>query len=121
IRPFYDTRSFADTILATAEDLGLQAQLPWATYRDFLRELAQRLKQFNRGNVSGASFETYWNNLLQAGGWWDETARYRGAAPTPQRLDLNQAGAQLAGDAGTFHYYLVPFPSIGIGTGNLAH
>ena len=122
VRPFQESRGFGDILLAVAQELGLERELPWTSFRELLREGAQKLWQLNRGSVSGASLEAYWNNLLQQGGWWDE-GRTSTVPVRPRRLDLRQAqtAPQFAGDAGGYPFNLVPFTSISLGDGRGAH
>ncbi len=120
VNPFHESRGFGDLLLVLAQELGMERDLPWQTFRDVLREGAQRLQQLGRGSVSGASFEAYWNDLLRQGGWQDK-GKVSAAAPRPQPLPLDRAEAEFAGAAGAYPYHLVPFESIGIGDGRGAH
>ena len=120
VRPFHETRGFGDLLLALAQELGLERDLPWGSFREVLREGAQKLQQLNRGSVSGASFEAYWNNLLQEGGWWDTNARSNAAVSVP-RLDLSNPEPEFSGSEGAYPYALVPFPSISMTDGRGAH
>ena len=120
VRPFQETRGFGDVLLALAQELGLERELPWTTFREVLRESAQKLWQLNRGNVSGASFEAYWNNLLQQGGWWDTEARAEAPVSIP-KLDLSDEEPEFSGSEAEYPYALVPFASVSIGDGRGAH
>lgn len=120
VRPFQDSRGFGDILLALAQELGMEKDLPWETFRDLLREAAQKLQQLNRGSVSGASPDAYWNDLLRQGGWWDQNARSNAAVSVP-RLKLENPDPQFAGPTGRDTFHLVPFPGIGINDGRGAH
>lgn len=66
VTPLYDTRQFADVLLATASRLGgpLAAALPQKSYVDYLKDsLAQR---FRSGKEE--DFESLWVELLRNGG-----------------------------------------------------
>ena len=119
IRPFTETRGFGDLLLTLAQDLGMEKKLPWATYRDLLRETAQKLYAADQGTAPSLSFETYWNGLLQKGGWWNPKATL--TAPAACTLDLKDPGAKFDGSEGEYPYALVPFEPVGIGDGRGAH
>ncbi|MBF8299540.1 MAG: molybdopterin oxidoreductase, partial [Dehalococcoidia bacterium] len=118
IRPFLETRGFADVLLAVSQELGMEKELPWPTFRDLLRESAQKLYQSDQGPATAASFEAFWNETLRKGGWWRQSAVAGGPSPVPQ-LDLEDPGAKFEG--GDLPYVLVPFQPVGIGDGRSAH
>ena len=120
VRPFQDTRGFGDVLLALAQDLGQGGDLPWTSFRDVLREGAQRLNQLNRGSVSGATFEEFWNELLRLGGWWDEGQASTDRIVLPE-FPITVPDAQFAGSPGDYPFTLVPFQSISLGDGRGAH
>ena len=120
VRPFQETRGFGDVLLALAQELGLEQELPWTTFRELLRESAQKLQQLNRGSVTGASFEAYWNNLLQQGGWWDNEARAEARVSIP-KLELSNGEPDFSGSEAEYPYSLVPFASASISDGRGAH
>ena len=119
VNPFNDTRGFADVLLAAAQDLGLEGELPWESSYAALQEVADLLRNAGGGNVEGASPEAYWVDLLRQGGWWDADRRAP-AAPRPPRIEL-KADASIAGSSSEYPYYLVPFEQLGIGDGRGAH
>ncbi|MBM4405072.1 MAG: 4Fe-4S ferredoxin [Chloroflexi bacterium] len=120
VRPFRDTRGFGDILLTLAQELKIEKDLPWTSMRDALRQQAQKLHQFGRGNIKAATFEEFWGKLLQQGGWWDTNAR---ALPVPfvNGLNLTNPEPEFAGDAGRYPFVLLPFQTAGIGDGRLAH
>ncbi len=120
VRPFHDTRGFGDVILAVAQDLGLESDLPWTSFRDVLRDGAQRLHQLNRGSVSGATFEEFWNDLLRQGGWWDEAQVSSDRIALPE-FPVIVPDAEFAGSPADYPFTLVPFQSISLGDGRGAH
>lgn len=120
VRPFQETRGFGDILLTLAQELGMEAALPWETFRDVLMDGAQRLQGLNRGNVTGASFGAYWNDLLRQGGWWDSRSRST-ASTRASAISLQGGDADLSGSQGDYPFNLVPFESIGIGDGRGAH
>jgi menaquinone reductase, molybdopterin-binding-like subunit len=129
VQPYFDTRGFGDVLLQLAARLGggVQQALPWATYKDALRETARRLQQLNRGSVQEADFERFWVTLLQHGGWWDSIQPSATAASSVQagaalqRVVTNFAEPVVAGDAGEYPFQLVVFPHNTLGAGETAH
>jgi anaerobic selenocysteine-containing dehydrogenase len=124
VRPFFEnrgselgTRGFADALLAVAQGLGLDMGLPGATYKEILQDGARKLFDLNRGSVQASDFPSFWNGVLQRGGWWDTTAGSIDAAPAPTRLP--EAVDPSFGGSSEFH--LVPFSSTGISEGQGAH
>ncbi|MBI2885919.1 MAG: molybdopterin-dependent oxidoreductase [Chloroflexi bacterium] len=123
VKPYFSTRSFTDVLLTVAGELGGQAkeELPWNTYKDALRETAQRLFRLNRGSIRKPDFESFWNTLLQEGGWRDEQA-------TAPRVDLRlpvlarqSQPPQFSGTDKDYPFYLHVFASAGLSDGRGAH
>ena len=120
VRPFNEprgeqlgTRNFADVLIATAQGLELELGLPGETYREILQDGAMKLYESGGGSVRGATFNHFWNGVLQRGGWWDTSARANGGAPTPPPL-MDAADPSFSnGD-----YYLIPFETTGLGDGS---
>ena len=119
VRPFHEprgenlgTRGFADVLLTVAQGIDLELDLPGETYREILQDGARQLYESGGGSVRAASFNAFWNGVLQRGGWWDTSARSNSGAPTPPPL---LDAAEPAFSAGEFH--LMPFEATGIGDG----
>lgn len=110
VTPLYDTRQFADVLLATASELGgdVAAALPHKTVLGLVKERARKLTAHGK---SGA-FETHWVELLRRGGYFDTDEipgrGYRWAAasklPDPAR-------PLFAGDEKQFPLHLQVYPS----------
>ena len=117
--------SFADILLQMSRELNLDAAAPLnrATYQDVLKDHAEKLHQLDRGSVREATFEVFWNRLLQQGGWWDESAVATGAPGAPSLINIaNEAKQpQITGPTGGNTFNLVPFQSISITDGSGAH
>jgi molybdopterin-containing oxidoreductase family iron-sulfur binding subunit len=128
VQPLHDTRGFGDTLLALATKLGgaVREALPWDTAQDALRETARALQRLDRGSVRAADAERFWVQLLQRGGWWDESFRGTAAPAAAAAAALREgaaraAPAQFAGAASDYPYYLVAFPHHTLGAGEGAH
>ncbi|MSQ23237.1 MAG: twin-arginine translocation signal domain-containing protein [Chloroflexi bacterium] len=127
VRPLADTRSFWDLLLVLGEELGgpIRAALPWATFKDLLRERFRALQGENRGSIREPDFERFWVRLLQQGGWWDEgqtgSSPQITAATDFQRFAGNPPSAQFEGSEKDYPFNLVLFPHNSLGTGQAAH
>ncbi|MDP6512370.1 MAG: molybdopterin-dependent oxidoreductase [SAR202 cluster bacterium] len=128
VRPFFEsrgenlgTRGFADVLLAAAQGLSLDLGLSGDTYKEILQDSAEKLFNLNRGSVRSADFRSFWNGVLQRGGWWDVSAKASGAAPTPPRLPEAEEPRFDPETPGRFEFHLLPFSSTGIGEGQGAH
>ncbi|HZS02354.1 MAG TPA: molybdopterin-dependent oxidoreductase [Chloroflexota bacterium] len=126
VAPLYDTRGFADVLLALAAELGgpVQAALPWPNLQALLREAALALQGQGGGNVQAQDPERFWTQLLQQGGWWTTTpptATGGGGAGNASALATGLGAAQFAGADGEYPYHLVVFPHNTLGDGEGAH
>ena len=116
VNPLFDLDplSFPDVLLTMAQELGKEADLPWANYKAMLREGSDALFNLNRGSIEAASAEEFWNNMLRRGGWWDELRNgpttVRPAEGLLRTIASKAEGPEFSGigmDADSF--YLVPF------------
>ena len=67
-----DPLSCPDVLLTMAQELGKEADLPWANFKLMLREGSDALFNLNRGSIEATTADEFWNGLLRRGGWWDE-------------------------------------------------
>ncbi len=122
VNPLYDTRSFADVLLAVGQELGgaVSNQLPWNTMKELLQTDFQTLQQQGGGSVR-ATAERYWTTALQQGGWWNEsqTAATTGA-PAGATLGPRRP-PQYDGSEQQFPFYLVVYPQNTLRNGDAAH
>ncbi len=79
VSPLYDTRASGDIILGLAQQLGLGDALPWKNMEDCLRQGWREIHQRGALDNDAASFETFWNSVLQAGVWGQDAHRERPA------------------------------------------
>lgn len=118
VTPLFDTRQFADQLLALAHELGgaTAAALPYASYQELLRESLRK----RTGSPKGPGFEAVWTELLRQGGLFEgkerkqESKRYRwsrGAAlPRPE-------APRFAGDENQFPLHLQLYRGIAFSDG----
>ena len=123
VRPFLEprgvhlgTKSFGDVLLTLAQVLKLDLKLAGETFKDVLEDGAKRLFETSRGSVKAAEFRSFWNGVLQRGGWWDTSATYTGPTPKPPRLPEWQKPA-FDGPRTVDALHLVPFSSTSLTDG----
>ena len=118
----FDTRSVWDVLLTAADELGdpLRQALPWPTFKDLLRDQLANLRQANRGSVQAPNSDEFWTQLLQHGGWWDESAPAPGSPVTSAPVG-SLAEPQFSGDPAKYPFVLVPFRHNTLGAGESAH
>ena len=128
VRPFFEprgqhlgTRGFADVLMTIAQGLGLDLGLPGETFKDVLQDGAQKLFDLGRGSVSAASFNGFWNGVLQRGGWWDTRSGSTDRMPTPPELPQREDPVFDSQDSGSFPFHLMPFASTSLGDGRWSH
>lgn len=127
VRPFHaGTRGFGDELLLLGKDQGLHDRLGLEgidnpTYEDLLKKGAEKLWMEDRGSVRAATFDGFWNGMLQRGGWWDTEARSQAAAADAVALDTNWPDVRIEGPTGDNTYNLIPFLSNSLADGSLAH
>ena len=132
VRPFFEargahlgTKNFPDMLLATMQIMeqgkDLEKEIARETFRDVLQDSARRLFEQNRGSVRSSGFQSFWNGVLQRGGWWDTEARYAG--PTPQQPPNPTAivAPDFEGPEDRDSYHLIPFASTSLTDGRGAH
>jgi anaerobic selenocysteine-containing dehydrogenase len=124
VRPFFEsrgvhmgTKNFPDVLLAMAQELDMDLGLPGEAFKDVLEDGARQLYEKGRGSVKATSFRSFWNGVLQRGGWWDTSARYTGPAPKPPRLPDKKETPGFDGAQETFEFYLIPFASASLTDG----
>jgi anaerobic selenocysteine-containing dehydrogenase len=83
VAPLYDTRATGDILISVARQSGLQGLFPWMSIKERLMDGWRQIYQ--RGAISGSAdgFEGFWNSVLRAGVWGEQTR----ADQTPVALD----------------------------------
>ena len=123
VRPFFEsrgiqlgTKNFADVLMTVAQGLDLDLELPGDTFKDILQDGARQLFDLNRGSVKAGDFKSFWNGVLQRGGWWDTSANSADGAPTPPRLP-DPVSPDITGPEGRDTFHLMPFASTSLSDG----
>ena len=124
VRPFFEargahlgTKGFADVLLTLAQGLDLDLGLPGDTFKAILEDGARQLFDEGRGSVRAGDFKSFWNGVLQRGGWWDTSAKSNDRPPRPPVLPAFQEPAFDSQDSGRYPFHLVPFESTSLGDG----
>ena len=124
VRPFFEgrgehlgTRGFGDVLMTIAQDLDVDLGLPGETFKEVLRDGATRLFDLGRGSVSAPDFRSFWNGVLQRGGWWDVGATSTDRAPSRAPALPAPQDPVFKSDAGSFPMHLIPFASTSLTDG----
>ena len=123
VNPLYATRPFADVLLTAARGLGgeVQKALPWDTHRDALRAVSDDVFNLRRGSVRAPDSDSFWNGMLQRGGWWDLNAASSLGLTAAPALTGRAPRPSFAGPDTEFPLHLTIFPSNGMNDGRGAH
>jgi anaerobic selenocysteine-containing dehydrogenase len=119
VSPLYDTRATGDIVLALAQRLGFADALPWTNMQDCLK---QGWREIYRRGASDDGFEAFWNSVLQAGVWGQNTGNEgRSAAVAAGVIDnLDVADGGKPADDG-HPFFLHPYLSAGLHDGRGAN
>ncbi len=121
VSPLYDTRGVWDVLLGLAQRLG--RPLPWASFKEVVREGARSLQGLNRGSVRDPDLERFWIGVRQRGVWRDDQNLPAATAGSPSWAEI--AGAwqppRFAGGEREFPLHLVVFAHNSLGAGEGAH
>ncbi len=117
VNPLYDTRAFAEVLLAAGHDLGapFTTTLPWESYPAMIKD--RLVKQ--QGDSRPGDPDQWWNKQLQAGGTFSPPPPARRKAH-PFELPTVQAAAPSGSDR-EFPLYLQVYQSPVLGDGRQAH
>lgn len=116
---FYNTQPMGDVLLTIAEEVGLAEALPWASMQQVVQEQAEALRTESPGNIQAADDPSlYWTELVQTGVWMDQEA----SPPEPSAGEaVPVSEPQFAGSPEEYPFYLVPYESTSLGTGQYAN
>ncbi|MDH5637804.1 MAG: molybdopterin-dependent oxidoreductase [Nitrospinota bacterium] len=123
IRPFFDTRSGADIILAAATAAKLKT--PAATTEAFVKGTIKRFRAEMHGAPVYLDDNAFNRHLLRNGGWWPEQIETE-AAPVPSGTVLWEYRDKLKAPEPEFDgaenpFYLHPFQTVHMGRGQGAN
>ena len=129
VSPFHaGTRGFGDELFDLGRALGLDldsrlglAGINEPSLQDLLRRGAEQLWERDRGSVRAATFDGFWNGVLQRGGWWDTEATDTAGVKDIKPLDTAWPETTYGDAPGGRAFNLIPFVSNSIGDGQLAH
>jgi anaerobic selenocysteine-containing dehydrogenase len=120
----YDNRPFGDILTHVGRELGYKS-IAWENMEDLVKTKMSEVHRRNRGrgSIQGATFEAFWAGVLQRGGWWDTKAQQANPGPVLASLSDSELTVQNspteAEDSGVYH--LVPFVSVGLGSGSQSY
>lgn len=124
VRPLFEargthlgTRGFADVLMTVAQGLEIDLGLPGETFKDILQDGARQLFEMDRGSVRAPDFKSFWNGLLQRGGWWDVSAKSADKPPPAPRLPKVEEPEFFPQESAQYPFHLVPFVSTSLGDG----
>jgi menaquinone reductase, molybdopterin-binding-like subunit len=120
--PLYDTRATGDIILALAQRLDFTDALPWTSMQECLKQGWREIYRRGAGDEGADGFEAFWNSVLQAGVWGQNTRNERrGAAVAAGVIDnLDVADDGKPADDG-HPFFLHPYLSAGLHDGRGAN
>jgi anaerobic selenocysteine-containing dehydrogenase len=108
MRPLYQTRSTPDVLIEVAGKLKSPIALPWKSYDDALK----------------AGFDTLgaeaWDDVAKQG-FWQSSVVSRPSSVVSRQSTTPYVPPQFDGDAGSFPYHFLPYPSQAFHDGSTAH
>jgi anaerobic selenocysteine-containing dehydrogenase len=123
--PLHDTKPMPDVLLNVAQQLGGDAAkaLPWKTYQEAVKASFAQYQKMSGGSLTGKDADELWTKAQAAGGWWSDEAEAWKAAGTGKSAgaSIQSTAPQFDGDAGSYPFYFLPFPSQMFYDGSLAH
>jgi len=113
VSPLYNTKATGDIILGIARELDLGEPMPWASMEDLLKQGWRRIYSRSAAPDNAESFESFWNTVLKAGVWGEQTLRKR-RSYAPSRQTIKNIGVEppeFAGAADDYPFILHPYLS----------
>jgi anaerobic selenocysteine-containing dehydrogenase len=73
VKPLYNTQATPDVLIQLAKQIGgsLAEAFPWENFTELLKSAYRGLFEAKRGSIVAEDFDTFWEQLLAKGGWWD--------------------------------------------------
>ncbi len=123
--PGMNPMGFGDILLQLSREMGLDGSTPlnMPTYHHLLQDQARKIQALERGSVQDADFNSFWNTLLQQGGWWDRDATADASSHTPNLAEIASLAKDpvISGPTGGNTFNLIPFQTVSLGDGSGAN
>ena len=123
--PGMNPMGFADILLQLSREIGIDGASPlnMPTYHHLLQDQARKIHALERGSVQEPDFNTFWNSLLQQGGWWDKdaTADMSPAMPNLAEIASRAQNPVITGPEGGNTFNLIPFQTVSLLDGSGAN
>lgn len=123
--PGMNPMGFADILLQLSREMGLDGASPlnMPTYHHLLQDQARKIQALERGSVQDANFNSFWNSLLQQGGWWDPDATSDSSPSMPNLAEIASRAKNpvITGPVGGNTFNLIPFQTVSLADGSGAH
>ena len=123
--PGMNPMGFADILLQLSREMGIGGSSPldMATYHHLLQDQARKIQELNRGSVQDSNFNSFWNSLLQQGGWWDRDATADASPPMPNLAEIASRAKDpvITGPIGGNTFNLIPFQTVSLTDGSGAN
>ena len=123
--PGMNPMGFADVLLQLSREMGLDGASPlnMPTYHHLLQDQARKIQALKRGSVQDANFNSFWNSLLQQGGWWDRDATADSSPSMPNLAEIASRAKNpvITGPVGGNTFNLIPFQTVSLADGSGAH
>ena len=76
--PLFDVRNTGDVLIQIAKGLGgsVGRSFPWKDFEEALKDAVKGVFRSKRGSIHAEDFESFWNGLIEAGGWWNPPYRF---------------------------------------------
>ena len=122
--PGMNPMGFGDILLQLSREMGLSGgSLDMPTYHHLLQDQARKIHALDRGSVREPDFNSFWNSLLQQGGWWDRDATADSSPAMPNLAEIAGRAKEpvITGPTGGNTFNLIPFQTVSLTDGSGAH
>ena len=123
--PGMNPMGFGDILLQLSREMGLDGASPlnMPTYHHLLQDQARKIHELDRGSVREPDFNSFWNSLLQQGGWWDRDATSDSSPAMPNLAEIAGRAKEpvITGPTGGNTFNLIPFQTVSLTDGSGAH
>ncbi len=123
--PGMNPMGFGDVLLQLSREMGIDGASPlnMPTYHHLLQDQARKIHALDRGSVREPDFNSFWNSLLQQGGWWDRDATADSSPAMPNLAEIAGRAKEpvITGPTGGNTFNLIPFQTVSLTDGSGAH